>query len=171
MRETRWLTADEQRTWRAYLLASHLLMDRLDRELQRDATMPHAYYEILVALSEAPNRTLRMGELATCLSSSPSRLSHAIARLEERGWVQRAAHPTDRRGAVATLTDEGFDALAAAAPGHVEGVRQHLFDQLTSEQVQQLRRIGEAVIAHLTAPTDDDQPRFPVALPSHLANR
>ncbi|MEU8043894.1 MarR family transcriptional regulator [Micromonospora echinofusca] len=147
---TRWLDPDEQRTWRAYLTASRALMEALDRELQRDAGMPHAYYEILVRLSEAPQRRLRMSELAQVSGSSRSRLSHAVARLEAEGWVRRQECPTDRRGQIAVLTDEGFATLAAAAPGHVEGVRRHLFDALTPAQVDQLRRISETLAAHLT---------------------
>ncbi|MCG5465613.1 MarR family transcriptional regulator [Micromonospora sp. NPDC053740] len=147
---TRWLDPDEQRTWRAYLTASRVLMDTLDRELQRDAGMPHAYYEILVQLSEAPGRQLRMSQLAQAAGSSRSRLSHAVARLEAAGWVRREDCPTDRRGQIAVLTDEGFATLAAAAPGHVEGVRQHLFDALSPAQVDQLRRISETLAEHLT---------------------
>ncbi|MBG6103167.1 DNA-binding MarR family transcriptional regulator [Micromonospora vinacea] len=147
---TRWLDPDEQRTWRAYLTASRVLMDTLDRELQRDAGMPHAYYEILVQLSEAPDRQLRMSQLAQAAGSSRSRLSHAVARLEAAGWVRREDCPTDRRGQIALLTDEGFATLAAAAPGHVEGVRRHLFDALSPAQVDQLRRISETLAEHLT---------------------
>ncbi|MDG9678843.1 MarR family transcriptional regulator [Micromonospora sp. DH14] len=147
---TRWLDPDEQRTWRAYLTASRALMDTLDRELQRDAGMPHAYYEILVQLSEAPGRQLRMSQLAQAAGSSRSRLSHAVARLEAAGWVRREDCPTDRRGQIALLTDEGFATLAAAAPGHVEGVRRHLFDALSPAQVDQLRRISETLAEHLT---------------------
>ncbi|MFI6272421.1 MarR family winged helix-turn-helix transcriptional regulator [Micromonospora zamorensis] len=147
---TRWLDPDEQRTWRAYLTASRVLMDTLDRELQRDAGMPHAYYEILVQLSEAPGRQLRMSELAQAAGSSRSRLSHAVARLEAAGWVRREECPTDRRGQIAVLTDDGFATLAAAAPGHVEGVRRHLFDALSPAQVDQLRRISETLAEHLT---------------------
>ncbi|MGK5739241.1 MarR family winged helix-turn-helix transcriptional regulator [Micromonospora sp. URMC 103] len=147
---TRWLSPDEQRTWRAFLTASRGLMDALDRELQRDAGMPHAYYEILVRLSEAPRRRLRMSGLADATGSSRSRLSHAVARLEAAGWIEREDCPTDRRGQIAHLTDAGFAALAAAAPGHVEGVRRHLFDALTPAQVDQLRRISEALTERLT---------------------
>ncbi|MGW0507231.1 MarR family winged helix-turn-helix transcriptional regulator [Micromonospora sp. NPDC003241] len=149
---TRWLDPDEQRTWRAFLTASRALMETLDRELQRDAGMPHAYYEILVRLSEAPERRLRMSELAEASGSSRSRLSHAVARLEAAGWVRREDCPTDRRGQIALLTDDGFAALAAAAPGHVEGVRRHLFDALSPAQVDQLRRISEALADRLTQP-------------------
>ncbi|SCF37829.1 transcriptional regulator, MarR family [Micromonospora mirobrigensis] len=147
---TRWLDADEQQTWRAFLASSRALMETLDRELQRDAGMPHAYYEILVRLSEAPGRSMRMSDLADATGSSRSRLSHAASRLEAAGWVRRDECPSDRRGQLAVLTDDGFAALAAAAPGHVEGVRRHLFDALSPAQVDQLRRISETLAAHLT---------------------
>jgi len=149
MASIRWLDEDEQRAWRAFIEATGLLMDQLDRELQRDAGMPHAYYEILVRLSEQPDRSLRMSELASRSQSSRSRVSHAVSRLEEAGWVRRATLSDDRRASLAVLTDKGFAALAAAAPGHVEGVRQHLLDRLTQAQVNQLRRISEAVRAPL----------------------
>jgi len=90
-----------------------------------------------------------MSELADASDSSRSRLSHAVARLEEAGWVRRESCPTDRRGAFARLTDEGFAALVAAAPDHVESVRRHLFDQLTPAQVTSLREIAEAILAGL----------------------
>lgn len=145
MTEPRWLSDEEQRTWRAFLAAVRLLTAELERELQADADMPHAYYEVLVALSEAPERTLRMSELADISRSSRSRLSHAVARLEDEGWVERRECPTDRRGALAHLTDKGFAVLEAAAPGHVAAVRRHLFDRLSAEQVGQLGRISAAV--------------------------
>jgi DNA-binding MarR family transcriptional regulator len=142
---TRWLDDEEQQAWRSYLAATHLLAAQLDRELQRDARIPHTYYEILVRLSEARGRSLRMSDLADASESSRSRLSHAVARLESTGWVRRESCPTDRRGAFAVLTDTGFAALEAAAPGHVEGVRRHLFDRLTREQVGQLAAICDVV--------------------------
>lgn len=144
---TRWLDDQEQATWRAFLGATRALMDALDRELQHEAGMPHAYYEILVRLSEAPERKMRMSELADACGSSRSRLSHAVARLEESGWVRRQDCPTDRRGQLAVLTEEGYRVLVEAAPGHVEGVRRHLFDRLTKEQVAQLREISDAILA------------------------
>ena len=146
MTKTRWLSIEEQRAWRAYLAATQVLFESLDRELQRDAGMPHAYYEILVRLSETEGRALRMSSLAERSSYSRSRLSHAVARLEAAGWVRRVEFPGDRRGQMAQLTDEGFAALAAAAPGHVEAVRTMLFDPLTPEQVEQLRIISEAIV-------------------------
>jgi len=150
---SRWLTSQEQRAWRAYLAATRLLNARLDRELVRDAQLPHAYYELLVRLSEAPGRRLRMSQLADAADSSRSRLSHAVARLEEAGWVVREVCPTDRRGAVAQLTDAGFAALAAAAPGHADAVRTYVFDLLSPEQVSVLlaKRQADQVAAHVAA--------------------
>jgi len=161
--ETRWLSASEQRAWRAYLEATTLLFDALDRQLQRDAGIPHAYYEILARLSEAECRSMRMSELADATRSSRSRLSHAVARLEERGWLERVDCPTDKRGQVAVLTETGFAALEEAAPGHVDAVRRHVIDQLTPAQIKQLEQIGKAVVAALETPEckavrADDEP-------------
>jgi DNA-binding MarR family transcriptional regulator len=144
---TRWLDDDEQRAWRAFVAATRQLFDQLDRQLQTEAGMPHTYYETLVRLSEADEHRLRMRELAELTGSSRSRLSHAVARLEERGWVRRTDCPDDGRGQLATLTDAGFAALRAAAPGHVAAVRARLFDRLSPTQVRQLRRISEAMLA------------------------
>jgi DNA-binding MarR family transcriptional regulator len=144
---TRWLTADEQEAWRAFATACQTLFGAIDAQLQRDSGLPHGYYEILVRLSEAPGRATRMSQLAEASTSSKSRLSHAVARLEDRGWVRRTSCPTDRRGQIAELTDEGFAALATAAPGHVEQVRRSLIDLLSTEQIEQLRQISESIIA------------------------
>lgn len=149
MAEPRWLDDEEQRTWIAWVFASRLLWEELERDLQRDAAMPFGYYEILMLLSEATSRTLRMSELADALQSSRSRLSHAVNRLEELGWVRRESCETDRRGANAVLTDDGFAALEAAAPHHVESVRAHLFDQLSPEQLRDVREISERLLEHL----------------------
>ena len=147
--EPRWLDADEQKAWRAWLYSTQLLTERLNAELQHDTGIPHAYYEILVQLSETPGRMLRMSELADRCLSSRSRLSHAVSRLEERGWIRRQVCEEDARGQLAVLTDEGFAALEAAAPVHVESVRRNLFDQLSDEQVAALRDIGETLLRHL----------------------
>ncbi|WP_380175752.1 MarR family winged helix-turn-helix transcriptional regulator [Kineococcus sp. DHX-1] len=146
---TRWLDDEEQVTWRTFLSATQLLLDRFDRQLQRDSGILLTYYEMLVRLSEAPDRSLRMSELAESSLASRSRVSHAVARMEERGWIRREACPTDGRGYLAVLTDEGLEALAAAAPGHVETVRTTLFDRLTDEQLQQLRSISSVLLEHL----------------------
>jgi DNA-binding MarR family transcriptional regulator len=147
MTEPRWLTPDEQAAWRSFIEGSRALVDALDRQLQVDSALPHAYFEVLVPLSEAPNRALRMSELAEQTRSSRSRLSHAVSRLEERGWVKRVDCPTDKRGQLALLTDEGMNVLAEAAPGHVAAVRKYLIDRLSPEQVQALREIGEVMLA------------------------
>ena|SRR3712207_4717740 len=156
--EPRWLSADEQHAWRVWLYSSQLLQDLLDRELTHETGISHAYYEILVQLSETEGRMLRMSQLADRCLSSRSRLSHAVSRLEERGWVRRQVCAEDGRGQLAVLTDEGFAALEAAAPVHVEGVRTHLFDQLTPQQVENMRDLGEALLRHLdpgrVKPTD-----------------
>ena len=142
----RWLDEEQQRTWRAFLHAVEVLQTGLDAQLQADAGMPHGYYELLVRLSEAPERRLRMSALASASASSRSRLSHAVGQLERRGWVRREAARDDRRGQLAVLTDEGFAALAAAAPGHVAEVRRLLVDRLTPAQLRCLRAISEAVL-------------------------
>ncbi|MFJ5778665.1 MarR family winged helix-turn-helix transcriptional regulator [Streptomyces sp. NPDC093094] len=142
---TRWLTPDEQRAWRAYVAATHLLEDALDRQLQQDAGMPHLYYSILATLSEAPERRLRMTELAEALKITRSRLTYAVTRLEKDGLVGREGCPSDRRGSIAALTGRGTDVLERTAPGHVETVRRRLFDRLTTEQVARLEEICTAI--------------------------
>jgi len=162
--ETRWLDETQQQAWRSFLGGTTVLMDRLDRDLRSEHGLSMSEYEILVRLSEAPGWRLRMSDLADASESSRSRLSHAVARLEEAGWVTREACPTDRRGAFAVLTQTGFDALAAAAPGHVEAVRRHLFDRLSPEQVKQLGEISDAIIDGLRA--DDPHRRPPASTPA-----
>jgi DNA-binding MarR family transcriptional regulator len=146
---TRWLDADEQRVWRAFLEANQRLWERLGRELDDDSELSLAEYEILVRLSETPERALRMSELADQLVHSRSRLTHTARRMEERGLVRREAHPADGRGVLCVMTDAGYAALVAAAPVHVEGVRTHLFDQLTPEQVAALGAAMDKVREHL----------------------
>src|SRR5438270_9612024 len=115
--EVRWLSPVEQETWRAFLAATRLLYEELERQLQQEAGIPVTYYEILVALSEAPDRTIRMHDLADLTRSSPSRLSHAVSRLEVAGWVERVSCAIDRRGAVACCPHIRFCAFGAAASG------------------------------------------------------
>ncbi|WP_406508196.1 MarR family winged helix-turn-helix transcriptional regulator [Streptomyces sp. NBC_00212] len=148
-----WLSDEEQRTWRAYLHATRLLEDHLDRQLQRDAGMPHIYYGLLVQLSQAPRRRLRMTELAKNSKITRSRLSHAVARLENNGWVRREDCPSDKRGQLAILTDAGYEVLERTAPGHVAAVRQAMFDRLSPAQVDQLGEIMR-VMAQGLQPTD-----------------
>jgi DNA-binding MarR family transcriptional regulator len=154
----RWLDVTEQRAWRAYVAATQLMSDNLDRQLQRDSRMPHTYYQLLVWLSEAPGRAMRMTDLAERTKITRSRLSHAVARLEKDGWVRREDCPTDRRGQLAVLTDRGFAALAAAAPGHVEAVRTAIFDRLDTEQIGQLTAIMRVIAEGLTPAGAPDLP-------------
>ncbi|MBB5633937.1 DNA-binding MarR family transcriptional regulator [Cryobacterium mesophilum] len=142
----RWLNDEEQAAWRAYLTASARLQQQLDRDLQQNSGMPHAYYMILAMLSEAPDRGMRMTDLAELLSSSPSRLSHAIRKLVELDWIRKDADADDGRVTWACLTDEGMRVLVEAAPGHVTTVVESLFDRLTPTQVAQLREISTAML-------------------------
>ena len=156
----RWLRSDELAATYDIQAASALLESVLDRQLQRDSDMPHAYYQILAMLSEVPGRTLRMSDLAAITQSSQSRLSHAVTRLERRGWICRRPCPEDRRSTLATLTELGFQALETAAPGHVRTVREHLFDRLTCDQVRQLQEICQAVVVGMV-PTPEELPEHP----------
>jgi DNA-binding MarR family transcriptional regulator len=144
-----WLDEQQQQTWRAWLTVAELIPRVLDSQLQRDAGLTHAAYVVLAMLSEAPGRSRRMSDLARRANQSQSRLSHTVARLEERGWVRRERSPEDGRGNVAVLTDEGWDVVRSVAPGHVAAVRSALFDPLTDEQVKVLGEALQAVIDRL----------------------
>lgn len=146
---TRWLSDQEQQVWRDFVAATGMLTAHLEAQLQRDSGMGYTYYEVLVRLSEAPDATMRMSDLAAACHASRSRLSHAVARMEGYGWVRRVSCATDKRGAFATLTEKGIRALQDAAPGHVETVRDYLFDVLSEEQVTALAEISAAVVAGL----------------------
>ncbi|MGY1727446.1 MarR family winged helix-turn-helix transcriptional regulator [Geodermatophilus sp. SYSU D01062] len=145
----RWLDDTQQRAWRAWLTLAELLPRELDAQLQRDAGLSHAAYVVLAMLSEAPGRSRRMSDLARRANQSQSRLSHTVARLEDRGWVRRERSPEDGRGNVAVLTDAGWDLVRSVAPGHVDAVRGALFDPLTAEQTELLREVLETVVEHL----------------------
>jgi DNA-binding MarR family transcriptional regulator len=132
---TRWLSADEQNTWRAYLDATRLLLQALDRQLTRDAGISFTDFELLVVLSEAPQRQLRMRELADAVTTTRSGVTRAISRLVDTGWVRRVECEDDKRGTLAELTDAGAEKLAAASPGHVAEVRRNMFDLLSPRDV------------------------------------
>lgn len=144
--DTEWLTDAEQATWRAFNTVSRLIEGSLDRQLTRDSSMSHAHYATLVALSESERGRARMGDLAEFLQFSPSRMSHAVRRMERDGWVRREACPTDGRGQEAVLTPAGRSALDQAAPGHVAEVRRLVFDRLTEAQLGELRALSEALL-------------------------
>ena len=136
--EPRWLDEREMQAWLPLARLMVLLPGALDRQLREEAGIPHAYYQILAMVSHAPEQSLRMSELARATATSLSRLSHAVASLESRGWVERLPCPADRRGQLARLTDEGRRALETHAPGHVAEVRRRVFDRLTPAEVDQL---------------------------------
>ncbi|MBA2337055.1 MAG: MarR family transcriptional regulator [Acidimicrobiia bacterium] len=159
---SRWLDPVEDRAWRSFLEVSGRLERVLDRQLQRESGLPHTYYMVLAMLSEAPERRLRMSDLADITTSSPSRISHAVARLEELGWVERLRCPSDRRGWLASLTDEGFAVLERAAPGHVETVRRVFFDPLDHAQVEALAGICADMLQALDAEEEPAPRRLPV---------
>ena len=154
--EQRWLTDEQQRTWRAWLTLAELLPRTLDAQLQRDAGLTHPAYVVLAMLSESPDRSRRMSDLARRANQSQSRLSHTVSRLEERGWVRRERSPEDGRGALAVLTDAGWDVVRAVAPGHVDAVREAMFAPLTDEQG---RAFGEALQALVEALDPDHSQR------------
>lgn len=146
---TAWLSTDERAAWLRLLAVVELLPGVLDAQLRRDAGLTHFEYFVLAMLSEADERTLRMSALARLTSATLPRLSHVVSRLEERGLVERSPCPEDRRATNARLTTSGYAAIVAAAPGHVETVRQRVLDPLTPTQVEQLREIADALLPSL----------------------
>lgn len=143
---TRWLSEHEQGYWRSWLAANLLVPDRLGRDLHEQTGLTMADYEILVWLSETDERRLRMSELADRTLSSRSRLSHQIDRMEKAGYVERQECTDDRRGYFAVLTEQGWQVLVAAAPHHVESVRQRIVDVLTPEEFAELGRLSQKLI-------------------------
>ena len=131
---TRWLTEDEQKLWRGWLAASMLLPERLNRDLQEQHGLTGTDYQVLVELSESPERRMRMSTLAERTQLSRSRLSHQIDRMTRAGLVMRQECAQDGRGMFAVLTEQGWEMIVAAAPDHVESVRRHLVDRLTPDQ-------------------------------------
>ena len=152
MAATNWLDETEQQAWRGLVRTVQLLPLALDRQLQAEAGIPHAYYLVLAMLSEAPGGAHRMRDLAQATGQSQSRLSHSVARLEERGWVERRRSSDDGRGQVAVLTEAGLAAVVEAAPGHLQEVRRRVFDLLSPEQVRALVGIGQTLAEGLEAP-------------------
>jgi DNA-binding MarR family transcriptional regulator len=144
--EPRWLDADEQRAWLALARLLVRLPALLSAQLQHDSDLTHFEYTVLTCLSEADDRTLRMSELAQLSEGSLSRLSQVVGKLEQRGWVIRRRSRGDRRAILATLTDAGMEAVVAAAPGHVNAVRQLVIDPLTPEQLEHLRSACGAIM-------------------------
>lgn len=150
-RSTRWLTKGEQQSWRAYILGTTLLLDRLDRELRSTHGIGMSEYEVLVRLSEQPDRRLRMALLADAMCHSRSRMTHTVARMEVNGLVERVASDDDRRGIEAVMTPHGLEVLEAAAHVHVAGVRAHLVDLASAEDFAAVGRVFDAVSDQLLA--------------------
>lgn len=152
MTEPRWLNADERRAWLALLSITTLLPAALDTQLQAAGKLSLFDYNVLAMLSEAEGRFLPMSELAARTSASLSRLSHVVTKLQRRGWVEREAHPGDARVTVAHLTEAGMDTIVSLAPSHVDAVRALMLDAMTDDDVADLARIAEKIVARL----DDD---------------
>lgn len=146
---TQWLDPDQQLSWRAWISCSQLLGDRLGRDLAEATGLSMADYEILVRLSDRPERRMRMSELAEATLSSRSRLSHQIDRMELAGLVRRETCDSDKRGLNAVMTEHGWDVLVAAAPSHVESVREHFVDVLTPQEFEALGAACAKVVARL----------------------
>jgi DNA-binding MarR family transcriptional regulator len=147
--ETRWLTEDERDAWLHLIAVVELLPGVLDSQLQADAGLTHFEYFVLAMLSEAPERTLRMTALGQRTNATLPRLSHVVRRLEDRGLVERTPCPDDRRATNVRLTEQGWEAVKAAAPGHVDTVRRYVLDPLTPQRIHDLRDIAGAMLTRL----------------------
>jgi DNA-binding MarR family transcriptional regulator len=156
--EPRWLDEAERAAWLALACVLINLLPALDAQLQRDAGISHFEYRTMSALSEQPECTMRISDLAAVTESSLARVSQVAARLEKRGWLRRAPDPADGRYTLATLTENGWTTVAEAAPGHVDTVRRLVLDPLTRTQVNQLTTIGHRIM-HAIDPDPAHWPR------------
>lgn len=145
-----WLTTDEQRVWRNYLAMSSRVQAAMNRQLQSDCGLSLADYDVMVALEERPG--CRVSELGARLGWEQSRLSHQLGRMRTRGLITRAGASDDRRAATIELTDAGREALAAAAPGHAELVRDLVFSDLRPGELRALSRWTARVLDRLAEP-------------------
>ncbi|MFJ8577234.1 MarR family winged helix-turn-helix transcriptional regulator [Micromonospora sp. NPDC093277] len=144
--EPRWLDDDQLASWRTLATLTVRLPWALERQLQQDAELSFMEYHVLARLSEEPDRQLRMSVLAELTSSSLSRLSHLVKRLEARGYVYRAPDQTNGRFTVATLTDLGYTKLAATAPNHVNEVRRLVIDRLSADELRLLGDLADRLV-------------------------
>jgi DNA-binding MarR family transcriptional regulator len=151
-----WLDAEQQASWRAYIMGTELLQHQLDRELRDEHEISFSEYEILVRLSEADEGRMRMALLADAMSHSRSRVTHTIARMERAKLVRRDAAESDRRGVEAVMTEDGRRKLVEAAPTHVRGVRAHLVDVASREDFAALGRIFNEVSDRLLRGMPED---------------
>lgn len=149
MTDDRWLTPEQLHAWVRFIAVVELLPGVLDTQLQKEAELTHFEYFTLAMLSEAPDRTLRMTALGAATNSTLPRLSHVVARLEKRGFIDRSACPEDRRATNALLTDAGWAKVAETAPGHVGTVRGRVIDTLDAADIADLDRIMGKVLGSL----------------------
>jgi len=147
-----WLTAAEVDSWLSVVRLMTWLPWSVDQQLRRDSNLGMVEYQVMARLSQSPERTLRMSALADLANSSLSRLSHLVKRLEERGFARREPDPADGRFTNAILTDQGFQTLAAAAPGHVAHVRSLVIDVLSHEQLRRLGLAADRIMSPSTPP-------------------
>ena len=144
--DPRWLDEEERRCWFAVMSLLLRLPGALDAQLQRDADISNFEYQVMAGLSDAPERTMRISELAALAGGSLPRMSQVIARLEKRGWVRRTPDPGDGRYTLAILTEDGWAKVTRTAPGHLENVRRLIFDPLTKAQPRQLTDIARRIL-------------------------
>src|SRR5471030_3023550 len=140
-----WLSEPEMQCWRALISVTTGILGALDSELQAEHGLSLGEYEVLVHLSEEPEHSLRMTDLAGRLHLSPSGITRRIDGLERAGLVERRQCPSDRRGSNAVLTKEGMRRLSEAAPTHVRGVRAHFIDQLSEQEIANLATALSAI--------------------------
>jgi DNA-binding MarR family transcriptional regulator len=152
-----WLSPEERAAWVRLIAVLELLPGALDSQLRRDAGLTHFDYGVLAMLSEAPGRTLRMTELAGYTNATLPRLSNVVKRLVDRGFIERLTCPGDRRATNVRLTEAGHEKMVASAPGHVDAVRDYVFDSLSPDQVGQLAEITGIMLDRLD-PTGAKRP-------------
>jgi DNA-binding MarR family transcriptional regulator len=144
-----WLTPAQLEAWKAFTLVLARLPTALEAQLQRDAQLSYIEYYALAGLSDAPDRTMRMSDLAVLTNAELSRLSHLVTRLEKRGFIRRQPDPTNGRYTKAVLTDAGYEHLSAAAPGHVDTVRELVIDPLGDTDLNALQDIALRINARI----------------------
>lgn len=154
--ELDWLTEDEQRVYRIFSRMSRELFNHFDCDLKRDVGIPRSYYEILFVLGAGPEGGMRMTELATGTRSAPSRITHAVGRLEQDGLVRREGSRTDKRAWTVSLTERGAQMLQLAARRHAASVRTYLLEVLNDRQRDELRRISERVVTRIQQVTEEN---------------
>ncbi|MGW4485052.1 MarR family winged helix-turn-helix transcriptional regulator [Amycolatopsis sp. NPDC004368] len=155
----RWLDSEELQTWRSFTYLLHLLPTALEKQLRDDAQLGYVEYYVLAALSEAPDRRMRLSELAILTNAELSRLSHLISRLEKRGFLHREPDPADGRYTRAVMTDAGYAHVLESAPGHVARVRELVYDVLSDDELRTLRAVADKITRRIEAGDGGSAPR------------